>query len=160
MELATASARLNTAMKDFGNNAASMEATQRAYFDRFNSDMTLTLSGTVAEFQWTNPIARIILTTSNGANWTIEMNPPAGIARIGWRPETLTPGMPVTVMIHPLRYASHGGYLLSAFLPDGTELSGGRDRPVTLQELREATASAEARTREFLKKNQLLDCVP
>ena len=64
---------------------------------------SVTLSGTVAEFQWTNPGARMILTVNGTENWTIEMNGLAGLIRVGWRAKTLAPGMPITVAIHPLR---------------------------------------------------------
>jgi Family of unknown function (DUF6152) len=132
---------------------------EKAYFDRFESEKTLTLSGTVTEFQWTNPRARVMLTVNGTENWTIEMGGLSSLARQGWRSKMLT-GMPFTVEIHPSRDGNNGGHLLSAILPDGTQLSGGRDRPVILQEFREMAVSSAARTLELIKKNQLLGCIP
>jgi len=54
--------------------------------------------------------------------WAIEMNGPTGLARQGWLPKTLTPGMPVKVVIHPLRDGKSGGQFLAVTLPDGKVL--------------------------------------
>ena len=157
-EIATAAARYKALAEIFEGAAASVNVVEKAYFGQFESQKSVMLSGTVAEFQWTNPRARILLSVNGTENWTIEMNALAGLIRIGWRSKTLTPGMPITVEIHQLRDGSNGGHLLSAILPDGTRLSGGRDCPEIVQELRESAAVTEAKTQEYLKKNQLLGC--
>jgi hypothetical protein len=56
----------------------------------------------------------------------IEMNGPSGLVRLGWRPKTLTPGMAITVTIHPLRDGTNGGQFMTATLPDGRQMDGGR----------------------------------
>src|SRR5712671_4008922 len=66
-------------------------------FAMFDAQKSMTLEGTVKEFQWTNPHAWILLNApKEGAQvqWAIEMNGPTGLARTGWLPKTLTPGMP------------------------------------------------------------------
>ena len=135
---------------------------ENAYFDRFDADKTITLAGTVKEFQWTNPHAKTVLTVTNNDGkadqWAIEMNGAAGLARLGWRPKTLNPGMQITVTIHPLRDGSNGGHLLAAVLPDGKQMPGGRDRPGLLQQLRDQAAAADAAAAELLKKQELLGC--
>ena len=68
-------------------------------FATFDAGRQVTLQGTVKEFQWTNPHAWVILTVDRNGRpeqWAIEMSGPAGLARLGWRPKTLTPGMPVS----------------------------------------------------------------
>ncbi len=45
---------------------------------------------------------------------------PGGLARQGWVPKTLTPGMKVTAVIHPLKDGTHGGQYMAVTLPDGT----------------------------------------
>ena len=86
------------------------------------------LDGTVREFKWTNPHVLIILAVADGkaepAQWAIEMNGPGGIAREGWKPKTLTPGMKVEVTIHPLLDGNSGGQYLAVKLPDGTQMGG------------------------------------
>ena len=96
-------------------------------FARFDADRQVTLRGTVQEFQWTNPHAWVILTVDRkgrAEQWAIEMNGPNGLARQGWRPKTLTPGMPVRLTIHPLRDGTNGGQFVEITLPDGTVMGG------------------------------------
>jgi hypothetical protein len=98
-------------------------------FAMFDANHTTTLEGTVKEFQWTNPHAWIVLTVAKQGEadqqWAVEMGGPSGLARQGWRPKTLTPGMSVKVTIHPLRDGSNGGQFMDATLPDGTQMGRG-----------------------------------
>ena len=97
-------------------------------FAMFDAEKTTTIAGTVKEFQWTNPHAWIMLNVgeqAQPATWAIEMNGPGGLARQGWRPKTLTPGMPVTLTIHPLRDGTNGGQFMAITLPDGTKMGQG-----------------------------------
>jgi Family of unknown function (DUF6152) len=92
-------------------------------FARFDSEREVTLEGTVKEFQWTSPHAWIMLTVDRKGHpqeWAIEMNGTSGLAREGWQPRTLTPGMPVTATVHPLRDGTNGGQFLKITFPDGT----------------------------------------
>jgi len=92
-------------------------------FAMFDAARQVTLQGTVKEFQWTSPHAWILLTVERGGRpeeWAIEMNGPSGLVRQGWQPKTLTPGMRVTTIIHPLRDGTNGGQFMEITLPDGT----------------------------------------
>ena len=95
-------------------------------FAMFDAEKKMTLDGTVKEFQWTNPHSWILLTVSNAQGrpeqWAIEMGGPSGLARQGWVPKTLTPGMKVQAVIHPLRDGTPGGQFMAVTLPDGTQL--------------------------------------
>ncbi len=98
-------------------------------FAMFDAEKTVTLQGAVKEFQWTNPHAWIMLNVANPQGqtnvWAIELNGPSGLARDGWKPKTLTPGMNVAVTIHPLRDGTNGGQFLKVKLPDGKEMGRG-----------------------------------
>jgi hypothetical protein len=97
-------------------------------FAMFDATQTKALEGTVKEFQWTNPHAWIILSVGKeGAaqDWAVEMGGPSGLARQGWRPKSLTPGMPISLVIHPLRDGTNGGQFMEATLPDGTVMGRG-----------------------------------
>jgi hypothetical protein len=61
-----------------------------------------------------------ILMTVNIEQWAIEMGAPGGLARQGWVPKTLTPGMKIQAIIHPLKDGTHGGQFMAVTLPDGT----------------------------------------
>jgi hypothetical protein len=45
---------------------------------------------------------------------------PGVLARQGWVPKTLVPGMKVTAVIHPLKDGTLGGQFMAVTLPDGT----------------------------------------
>ena len=102
-------------------------------FAMFDADKKVTIAGTVKEFQWTNPHAFIVMMVGNGEGqieqWAVEMGGPSGLARQGWVPKTLKPGMNISVIMHPLR-EGHGGQFLAVTLPDGTQLGNPDTEPV------------------------------
>src|SRR5262249_1657147 len=61
--------------------------------------------------------------------WAIEMGGPAGLARQGWVPKTLTPGMKIKTVIHPLRDGNNGGQFMAVTLPDGTQMGNPNAAP-------------------------------
>jgi hypothetical protein len=98
-------------------------------FAMFDADKTVTVKGVVKEFEWVNPHSwlRVTLTdqaTGRPQQWAFEMGPPPQQIRRGWKPDSLKPGDPVTLTMHPLRDGSRGGQLLTATLPDGRTLGG------------------------------------
>ena len=101
-------------------------------FAMFDAEKTMTLDGTVKEFQWTNPHSFILMMVANSDGqldqWSVEMGGPAGLARQGWVPKTLKPGMNISVVMHPLR-EGHGGQFLAVTLPDGTQLGNPENEP-------------------------------
>ena len=94
-------------------------------FAMFDAEKKMTLEGTVKEFQWTNPHSWILMMVPDAAGtpqqWAIELGAPGGLARQGWVPKTLTPGMKVQAIIHPLKDGTHGGQYMAVTLPDGTQ---------------------------------------
>ena len=109
-----------------------MPALAHHSFAMFDAGKKVTLAGTVKEFQWTNPHAFIQMIVANGdgqaEQWSIEMGGPGGLARQGWVPKTLKPGMNVSVTMHPLK-EGHGGQFLAVKLPDGTQLGNPDNEP-------------------------------
>jgi Family of unknown function (DUF6152) len=125
---------------------------ENKYFARFDAEKTITLSGTVKEFTFGAPRAGIILNVVNGeaqpATWMIEMNSnPSGLIQQGWTSKTLTPGMPITLTIRPLRDGSNGGQFLTATLPDARLMDGTVAVTINiqtrLQSLRDQAAAAD-----------------
>jgi hypothetical protein len=95
-------------------------------FAMFDADQKMTLAGTVKEFQWTNPHAWIFVMVPNQEGqleqWAVELGGPGQITRQGWSPKTLTPGMDVKLVIHPLRDGTNGGQFMGITFADGTQL--------------------------------------
>ena len=102
-------------------------------FAMFDAEKNIKLDGTVKEFQWTNPHSWILMMvkSQSGAEeqWAIEMGGPAGLARQGWVPKTLTPGMKVSAIIHPLKDGTRGGQFMAITLPDGSVKGNANARP-------------------------------
>jgi Family of unknown function (DUF6152) len=92
-------------------------------FAMFDYMKSVTLEGTVKEFQWTNPHSWILMMVRNPQGveeqWSIELGTPAGLSHQGWVPKTVTPGMKISALIHPLKDGTRGGRGISITLPDG-----------------------------------------
>jgi hypothetical protein len=99
----------------------------------FDQTQKMTLTGTVREFQWTNPHSYIQLVVKNDQGqeeeWSLEMAAPTYLYNRGWRPSSVKAGDALTVTIAPLRKGGNGGLLLSAATADGKPV--GRPAPVT-----------------------------
>jgi len=95
-----------------------------AMFDR---DKQVALTGTIVQFEWTNPHSWIEIEVPNESGgtekWSVECNSPNNLAKQGWRSTTLKPGDKVTIVIHPLRNGDKGGSFMSVKLPDGSLLA-------------------------------------
>jgi hypothetical protein len=94
----------------------------------WDSAKTLTLSGSVKEFQWSNPHCWIQLLVPDAAGggvqeWSIEMSSPIQMRQGGWKPGTLKAGDRIQVRVHPARDGSHAGNFVSAASADGRSLT-------------------------------------
>jgi hypothetical protein len=89
----------------------------------FDQTQQVTLTGTVRDFQWTNPHSYIQLVVKNDqgqdVEWNLEMAAPTYLYNLGWRPATVKAGDVLTVTIAPLRKGGNGGLLLKAATADG-----------------------------------------
>lgn len=88
----------------------------------FDDTKSVTLSGTVKEFQWTNPhcwIQLLVPGESEATEWSVEMGAPFELYRAGLRPSTVKTGDRLMIVVHPMRDGSHGGIFVSAMGPDG-----------------------------------------
>jgi hypothetical protein len=121
-----------TLLKKFAWGAAlaltlgSMPASAHHSMAMFDAAKEVTISGTVKQFQWTNPHSYIQLNVrdSNGrvVEWSLELGAPMYLYAKGWRPRTLKAGDPIVVKINPLRSGQPGGAVLGITTPDGKKL--------------------------------------
>jgi hypothetical protein len=95
-------------------------------FEMFDSTRTITLTGTIKDFQWTNPHTWTWIDVPNDKGgvdtWGIEGMSPNYLGRRGWTKNTLKPGDKVTITVFPLKDGLKGGTFLHATLPDGREM--------------------------------------
>ena len=104
---------------------AGAPATAHHSFAMFDRDKSVTLTGSVREFQWTNPHAwvQMLVKDASGKDveWSIEGASTINLTRQGWSRNSLKPGDRVVIVIHPLKDGSPGGSLVSATI-NGVEL--------------------------------------
>jgi hypothetical protein len=107
--------------------AASLAVTAPAWshhsFAMFDTRQEVTLTGTVREFQWTNPHGWLQMEVARGGSsieYSIELGSPNSMSRRGWRRTTFKPGDKVTAVINPMRDGSPGGALVYALDAKGT----------------------------------------
>ena len=89
----------------------------------FDMDKEIQLTGTVKDFQWTQPHTWIDFEVPNAAGgadtYGIEGMSPSYLGRNGWSKRTLNPGDKVMVSIHPLKDGRKGGFDASITWPNG-----------------------------------------
>lgn len=95
-------------------------------FAIFDHARSLTLQGTVREFQWTNPHGYIRLQIDSGLEdvpeFSLELTSINMLRRAGWRSTDLKSGDKVTVITAPLLDGEPGGLLLELTTADGRKL--------------------------------------
>jgi hypothetical protein len=94
----------------------------------FDPSKQTTLTGTVREFQFTNPHSYIqLVVKSDGGpeqEWSLEMGGNVYLYNLGWRPSTVKAGDTLTVTVVPLRNGKPGALLIEAKTADGKTLKG------------------------------------
>ena len=110
--------------------AAGVPAQAHHSFAMFDLQKQVTVSGTVRQFQWTNPHAYIQLVakdaSGNDVEWSMEMGAPMYLYARGWRPGTLKAGQRITVTLNPLRNGKPGGVVRDVTTADGKAIGTNR----------------------------------
>src|SRR6201985_1406487 len=121
-------ARLTIAVAALVLAAGAAPALAHHSFAMFDFQASKTVTGTVEQFDWTNPHTFIWLQVPTGAangateRYGFEGMSPNYLGRRGWSKTTLSPGDKVTVTYHPLKDGSKGGTYQKVTLADGKEL--------------------------------------
>jgi len=92
-------------------------------FAMFDFTRTVTIKGTVKEFQWANPhvILWVEPEMKDGAKpapWFAELTSPGNLTRVGWDKRVFKGGERIELVIHPLRDGKSGGAFKQATLPE------------------------------------------
>jgi len=101
-------------------------------FAMFDPEKTVTLKGTVKDFEWQNPHVWLEMNVMDQATgkvvkYSLEMGSVARSTYDGWKKDTVRPGDAITATMHPLKDGSRGGMYLSVELPSGQKF--GRTGP-------------------------------
>jgi hypothetical protein len=89
----------------------------------FDQDKVLEMSGTVKEFQFTNPHSwiqvNVVDEKGNIAEWSLEWGSPNNLGRQGIRPSSFPAGAKVMIRTNPMKDGSPGGMFIGARFEDG-----------------------------------------
>ncbi len=90
----------------------------------FDMSKTVTVQGTVKEFQYTNPHSwlQVLVVGRDGktVEWGFETEGPSTLLRLGIKAKTFQPGDKVTIVASPMRDGRPAGAWISATKADGT----------------------------------------
>jgi hypothetical protein len=89
----------------------------------FSADKVIEITGTVKEFQFTNPHTWIQVMVDDpqraSVEWSVEWGSPNNLGRQGIRPSTFPAGARVTVRLRPMLNGSPAGGFVGAKFADG-----------------------------------------
>jgi len=98
----------------------------------FDTERTLSVSGTVTEWFWANPhcLLKFDVTVDGGGviRWVAETQAPANMIDAGWRKNDLKAGDEVTVVVQPARNGNPVGRIVRVEFADGRVLDVAQDR--------------------------------
>lgn len=106
--------------------SASAHHSFAAEYDR---NQPITITGTVTQLEWTNPHARLYVDAVDEGgeivHWDLELGPPNGLMRLGWRRDSLKAGTEVTVEGFRSRLESFVANARTVKLSDGRQVFTG-----------------------------------
>ena len=86
----------------------------------------VTLNGTVAKFEWTNPHCIFTVAVKddkgNAEDWYGEFLPPNRMSRIGWARDIVKQGDQITMVGRPGKKGQHIMWIQYLVMPDGRKL--------------------------------------
>ena len=89
----------------------------------FDQAQVVELTGTIKEFQFTNPHTwvQVMVEGEDGetVEWSLEWGSPNNLGRQGIRPSTFPPGAKVVVKTNPMKDGSPGGLFVGARFENG-----------------------------------------
>jgi hypothetical protein len=92
----------------------------------FDTNKTVTVKGTITDFQFINPHAQVFFEVKNEKGeieqWQGELTAPNKLSRAGWTKRTLKPGDAVTVGGNPAKSGAHTLWIRKLIAADGTSL--------------------------------------
>jgi hypothetical protein len=92
-------------------------------FSGFDTDKTLTLSGTLVRLDFSAPHSRVIVlyrsTSDELQEYQFQTGSPTQLLQSGLDPRTVHKGDKIEITYHPTRNGSLGGQVIKMTLPDG-----------------------------------------
>jgi hypothetical protein len=119
-------------------------------YSMFDHSKTMTVNGTVAKLEWTNPHVFVWLYVKKNARpgeydlYGFENGPITMLMRVGWTKDSFKAGEKVSVQYFPLRDGRPGGSFIKAVLENGNVMLGDTHAPGVGAEVDKAAAAAKS----------------
>jgi Family of unknown function (DUF6152) len=95
----------------------------------FDTSKTLTMKGSVTEWDWSNPHCLLQFDVKNDGgqvvHWIAETQNPGNMVYAGWGKTSFKPGDEVTVSLFPAKNGKPFGRITQVVLPSGKTLNAG-----------------------------------
>jgi len=108
---------------------ATRGSAHHAFAAEYDVNRRITVSGTVTNFEWTNPHVWLYVdgrdTSGKAGGWSFEMGSPNGLIHRGWRKMELKKGDQITVDGYGAKDGSNIANARNVTMPDGRKLFGG-----------------------------------
>jgi hypothetical protein len=99
----------------------------QSFAAEFDASKPVTLEGTVARLEWTNPHAWLYLDVpaagGGRVQWALELSAPSALARRGFRPDVARPGTKLVVKGYRAKNGAPRARVWYVTLPDGRSLT-------------------------------------
>jgi hypothetical protein len=93
-------------------------------FSNFDMDKTVTLTGSVKRFEWTNPHTYLYVSVPDehgeSKEYAVEFHAIGQLIRLGFKKDSFKPGDKVTVVVHPSRDGTNLTFFSIVTMPDGS----------------------------------------
>ena len=98
-----------------------------AFGAEFDANRPVKFQATVTRMLWVNPHSwlRVMVNDEKAGKpllWAIELSSPGRLVTMGMKADSVKPGDPVSVTIHPMRDGTRGGQFIQATLPGGKQV--------------------------------------
>ena len=95
----------------------------------YDTSKTITVKGTVTEFQFVNPHVQIFWDAKGDSGtsekWQGELTSPNRLSRVGWSKSIIKPGDAIVISGYPTKSGSHEIWIQKVVTGDGQELQTG-----------------------------------
>ena len=113
--------------------AAAPAFAHHAFAAEFDVDKPVKVKGTITKLEWVNPHAWLYVDVKGDdgsvVNWHFELGPPNALIRLGWKKDSIPPGLAVEITGYRAKSGEAVANGRSIKLPDGRELFSGGSGP-------------------------------